>query len=184
MTMEKIKTPQDILDFMNKNIKYGWLDINNEEHIGNMKNFRKLYRTSTLEETLKHGIGTCIEQVMLMKYLLDRINIKNKMFCTRIYEGKDFNDLESEEHMHCFILYYDSGKVFQIEHPNWERIGIYEFNSEEEAIKEINDYYVKMAQGKSRPVTEFYEVQPNISFKEFNEYINSLDDRNKVIKKA
>lgn len=175
--MDNIKTPQDILDFMNENIKYGWLDINNEEHIGNMKNFRKLYRTSTLEETLEHGIGTCIEQVMLMKYLLDKINMPNKMFCTRIYEGKDFNNLEAEEHMHCFILYYDKNKVFQIEHPNWERIGIYEFNSEKEAIKEINDYYIEMAEGKARPVTEFFEVQPNISFKEFNEYINSLDKK-------
>ena len=182
MTRDNIKTPQDVLEFMKDNIKYGWLDINNEKHIGNMKNFRRLYRTSTLDETLKYGIGTCIEQVWLMKSLLDEINIPNKMFCTRIYEGKDFNDLEAEEHMHCFILYYYDNKVFQIEHPNWEKVGIYEFDLEEIAIKEINDYYVKMAEGKSRPVTEFYEVQPNLSFKEFNEYINSLDEENKSIK--
>ena len=41
-----------------------------------------------------------------------------------------------------------------------------------------------MAEGKSHPVTEFYEVQPNLSFKEFNEYINSLDDNNKIISKV
>ena len=56
MTIDSIKSPEDILTFMNENIKYGWLDINGEEHIGNMKNFRKLYRTSTIEETLYHGI--------------------------------------------------------------------------------------------------------------------------------
>lgn len=28
-----------------------------------------------------------------------------------------------------------NNKVYQIEHPNWERIGIYEFDSEEAAIK-------------------------------------------------
>ena len=182
MEMEKIKSPEDILSFMNENIKYGWLDISNEEHIGNMKNFRKLYRTSTTEEVLVHGIGTCIEQVKLMSELLNRIDIPNKMFCTRVYEGKDFNNLEAEEHLHCFLLYYIDNKVFQLEHPNWERAGIYEFDSEEEAIKEINDYYVKMAEGKSRPVTEFYEVEPNLSFKEFNVYINSLDERVKTIK--
>lgn len=180
MKLEEIKTPQDILKFMDEKIKYGWLDINNEEHIENMKNFRKLYRTSTVNETLEHGIGTCIEQVKLMSELLNKINIPNKMFCTRVYEGKDFNNLEEEEHMHCFVLYYIDNKVFQIEHPNWEKIGIYEFNSEEEAIKEINDYYVKMAEGKSRPVTEFYDVEPNLSFKEFNEYINSLDYKAKT----
>ena len=112
-----------------------------------------------------------------MSELLNMIDIPNKMFCTRVYEGSDFNNLEAEEHMHCFVLYYIGNKVFQIEHPNWERVGIYEFNSEEEAIKEINDYYVNMTGGKPRPVTQFYEVEPNLSFKEFNEYINSLDNK-------
>ena len=175
MKLENIKTPNDILEFMDENIKYGWLDINGNEHIGNMKDFRKLYRTSSIEETLEHKIGTCIEQVYLMKYLLDKLKIKNKMFCTRIYEPNDFNDLEKEEYMHCFVLYYLDNKVYQIEHPNWERIGIYEFDTEEEAIDSINDYYIKMSGGINRPITEYYEVIPNISFKEFNNYINSLD---------
>ena len=180
MTMNEIKTPNDILTFMNENIVYGWLDIYNQEHIKTMKDFRKLYRTSSIDEILEHKIGTCIEQVYLMHILLDKINIPTKMFCTRVYEGKDFNDLEAEEHMHCFILYYLNDKVFQIEHPNFEKIGIYEYSSEEDAIKEINEYYVKMSKGKSRPVTEFYEVMPNISFKDFNEYINSLDKKYRI----
>lgn len=179
MTLEELKTPKDILSFMNDNIKYGWLDINNKEHIGNMKEFRRLYRTSSIDEVLNHGIGTCIEQVYLMSFLLTKINIKNKMFCTRIYEGEDFNDLDSDEHMHCFLLYYIDGKVFQIEHPNWERIGIYEYESEEDAINKINAIYIKMSGGKARPVTEFFEVEKGLSFKEFNRYINSLDKSTK-----
>ena len=176
MTIENIKTPEDILEFMKKNVKYGWLDINNNEHIGNMKDFRRLYRTSTIKETLEHGIGTCIEQVKLISELLNTIGIPNKMFCTRIYEGKDFNNLDAEEHMHCFVLYDLNNKVYQIEHPNWEKVGIYEFNSYDEAIDKINKYYIEMVDGTSRPVTEFYDVEANLSFKEFNEYINSLDD--------
>ena len=131
MTIDSIKTPEDILEFMIENIFYGWIDINNEEHYASMKDFRKLYRTATIEETLKYGLGTCIDQVYLMKHLLDKIYIPNKMFCTRVYEGKDFNNLEEEEHMHCFILYYLNDKVYQLEHPNVDRIGIYKFNSEE-----------------------------------------------------
>ena len=181
MNICDIKTPEDILKFMKENIKYGWLDINNQEHIGNMKDFRRLYRTSTIEEVLSHGIGTCIEQVYLMHYLLDLLEIPNKMFCTRIYEWKDFNDLDAEEHMHCFVLYYINGKVYQIEHPNWEKVGIYEFDNEEKALKEINDYYVKMVDGKARPITEYFEVVPNISFKDFNNYINKLDDEKIII---
>ncbi len=177
MEIESIKTPKDILDYMNEHIKYGWIDINGDKHIRNMKNFRSLYRTSSIDEIIKSGLGTCIEQVYLMSNLLSRINIPNKMFCTRIYEGKDFNDMDAEEHMHCFVLYYLDNKVYHIEHPNWYKIGIYEYSSEEEAIKKINDYYIELSGGIPRPVTQFYEVKPNISFKEFNNYINSLDER-------
>ena len=34
-----------------------------------------------------------------------------------------------------------------------------------------------MAEGKSRPITEFFEVEPNLSFKEFNNHINELDEK-------
>ena len=70
MNIEDIKNKEDILKYMIDNIKYGWLDINNEIHIGNMKNFRKLYRTMSIDDILSHGIGTCIEQVNLIHYLL------------------------------------------------------------------------------------------------------------------
>lgn len=175
MEIKDIKTPNDILEYMKGHIKYGWLDINNEEHVGNMKNFRRLYRISSIEETITHGLGTCIEQVYLMHTLLDNLGIKNKMFCTRVYEKDDFNDLDQDEHMHCFVLYYQDDKVYQIEHPNWEKVGIYDFENEEKAIKEINNYYEKMANGISRPVTEFFEVEPGLSFQQFNAYINGLD---------
>lgn len=175
MSIEDVKNPEDVLNYMKDNISYGWKDFSNYNHIGNMKNFRRLYRTSSLEETLENKFGTCIEQVNLMNYLLNKIGMKTKMFCTRIYEGKDFNNLDEDEHMHCFVLYYLNNHVYHIEHPNWERVGIYEYDSEEDAIKSINNYYVSMSGGKPRPVTEFFEVEKGLSFKEFNEYINNLD---------
>jgi len=49
MTIDEIKTPEDILSFMNENKEYGWLDINNIEHIKTMKNFRRIYRISSPE---------------------------------------------------------------------------------------------------------------------------------------
>ena len=173
--ISNIKTIEDVLTFMKSNIRYGWLDINNEIHIGNMKGFRRLYRTLSIEEILEFGIGTCIDQVKLMNYLLNKANIKNKMFATRIYEPNDFNKPDEQEHMHCFILCYIEGKVYHIEHPNFYRIGIYEYESELEALTKINKYYVDLSGGISRPITEFYKIESNISFKEFNNYVNDLD---------
>jgi adenylate kinase family enzyme len=182
ISIDEIRTPEDILKYLMENISYGWLDNGGHEHIGNMKNFRRLYKTSSLDEILQHNIGTCIEQVNLMHHLLTKIGVKSKMFCTRIYENESFDELDSDEHMHCFILYYLDDKVYQIEHPNREKIGIHEYNSEEEAISSINKYYVELSGGISRPVTEFFEVPSGLSFKEFNLYINNLDKNKKLQK--
>ena len=143
MNLENIKTAKDVYEFMDKNIEYGWIDYNGNKHLNTMKEFRRLYRTLSIEEILNYKIGTCIEQVYLMHYLLDKLNIKNKMFCCRIFEPDDYGNLEEEEHMHCFLLYYENEKVYHMEHPNFEKKGIYEYNSENEAINTIVDYYIK-----------------------------------------
>lgn len=173
INMINIKTPSDILNYMD-NIEYGYIDLNGEKHINSLKGFRKNYRTLSIEQILEYKIGTCIEQVLLMHELLNTLNIKNKMFCTRIYECGEIND-DQEKHLHCFILYYNETGVHQIEHPNGERKGIYDFTDENNAIEEINKIYIEMSGGVSRPVTEYFDVKPGLSFKEFNDYINSLD---------
>lgn len=60
--IKKVKTMEDVLTFMKENIRYGWIDINNDKHVGNIKDFRRIYRTSSIEETLSNGIGTCINK--------------------------------------------------------------------------------------------------------------------------
>lgn len=174
MKLNEIKTSKDVYQFIDDNIAYGWIDINNQQHLNTMKEFRRIYRTMSIEEILKYKLGTCIEQVNLMHYLLNKINVKNKMYCCRIFEPDDYGNLEEEEHMHCFILYYENGEVYHMEHPNLDRKGIYEYNSESEAIKAIVDYYIELRGGKESPTKEFFEVPVGISFKEFNKYINHV----------
>ena len=76
--------------------------------------------------------------------------------------------------MHCFVLFFENGKVYHMEHPNFDNKGIFEYNSEEEAIHAIVDYYIKLRGGKDSPTKEFYEVPVGISFQEFNKYINHV----------
>lgn len=168
----QIKTPEDVYAWIDENIQYGWLDIEGHEHIGEMKNFRKLYRTMSLDEIFAYKIGTCIEQVAVMKFLLDKINVKNKMFCCRIYEPDDYGNLEEDEHMHCFVLFYKDDRVYHLEHPNFEKKGIYVYETEEEAMKAIVDYYIELRGGKESPTTQFYEVPEGLSFQGFNAFIN------------
>ena len=173
MRIDEIENKEDILKYMNSNIEYGWIDKYGEKHIKTMKEFRRIYLTLSIEDTIKIGIGTCIEQVRLMKYLCDKIGLKSKMYCTRIYEDNNFNDLDAEEHMHWFLLVFENDKVYHKENPNFERIGIYTYENENQAINTINEYYINLSGGIARPVTEFFEVEPGLTFKEFNNYINN-----------
>lgn len=174
MKIEQIKTTQDVYEFIDENIEYGWVDYNGEKHIKTMKDFRKMYRTLSIEQILDVKLGTCIDQVWLMHYLLDKISVKNKMYCCRIFEPDDYGNLEEEEHMHCFVLYFENGKVYHMEHPNFDRKGIYEYNTEKEAVDSIVNYYIELRGGKDSPTKEFFEVKPGISFQEFNKYINNV----------
>ena len=188
MRLNEVKTVLDILSYLDENISYGWIGIDGEKRINSMENFRKYYRTMSLESVINNGVGTCIEQVYLIKYFLDKMNIKSKMFCTRVYEDETFNKMNEPERMHCFIIFFLNKYVFQIEHPNSERKGIYIFKDEKEKKKKISKIYEEMTKyeyktkglkrkGKTRKVTEFYEVKSGLSYKEFNLYINSLDER-------
>lgn len=177
MDFNSIKTPEDVYAWIDENIRYGWLDREGNRHIDEMKNFRRLYRTMSLEEILIHKIGTCVEQAALIHFLLDKIKIENKMFCCRIYEPDDYGNLEEDEHMHCFVLFYRNGKVYHLEHPNFEKKGIYEYNTEKEAMRTIVDYYIKLRGGKESPTTQFFEVPEGLSFKDFNAFINNQPDR-------
>lgn len=174
MTLDEINTSQDIFQYMNENIDYGWIDCNGEKHLNTMKDFRRLYRTISIDDIFKYKLGTCIDQVFLMHFLFNKINLKNKMFCCRIFEPDDYGNLEEDEHMHCFILFYENNKVYHMEHPNFDRKGIYEYNSENDAITSIVNYYIELRGGKDSPTKEFFDVPVGISFSEFNKYINHL----------
>ncbi|MDE5931963.1 MAG: transglutaminase domain-containing protein [Lachnospiraceae bacterium] len=177
MDLSSIKTPEDVYVWIDENIQYGWLDREGHKHIDEMKNFRQLYRTMSLEEVFAYKMGTCIEQVALIHFLLDKIKIESKMFCCRIYEPDDYGNLEEEEHMHCFVLFYRNGKVYHLEHPNHEKKGIYEYETEKDAMRTIVDYYIQLRGGKESPTTQFMEVPEGISFKEFNAFINNQPEK-------
>ena len=76
--LPELQTVEDIYRWIDENIAYGWQDKDGGTHTSEMKDFRRLYRTMSVTETLRQKIGTCIEQVALMHELLDAIGIPNQ----------------------------------------------------------------------------------------------------------
>ncbi len=171
MKIYDIKSPEELLEFMNNNIRYGWLDNENNEHIDTMKQFRKLYRTLSLGEMLVNKLGTCIEQTYLEIIVMENLGIEYKAYCLRSYED---NPRIVEPKMHCFLIYTQKGKWYHFEHSNPEVRGIHEYNTEEEAMKDILTYYQKRDKGRTRQLLEIKEVPAGLSWQEWNTYLDEL----------
>lgn len=126
----KITNAQELMNFMNKYILYGWKNINNEIHLSNLKNIKTEYKVNTLDEILTYGLGTCIEQVKLEKDFFDKQNIENKIYC-EVSPSKDENE------MHAFLLYKENDKWYHFEHSDKSKRGIHEYKNINDALENI-----------------------------------------------
>lgn len=171
MIIYDLKSPEELLEFMNENIRYGWLDDNNNEHIDTMKQFRKLYRTLSLDEMLTNKLGTCIEQTYLEIIVMENLGIEYKAYCLRSYED---DPRIVEPKMHCFLIYNKDNKWYHFEHSNPDVRGIHEYKTYEETMRDILEYYQKRDKGKTRQLLEIKEVPTGLSWQEWNEYLDKL----------
>lgn len=192
MTIENIKTPEDILEYMKENIKYGFIDNNQNIYPDNDKDwdnsFSEHYQLQISSNLLKTKYGVCWDQVELERYLLKKINIKSKSYFIVEYDGKQYPT-------HTFIVINDNNKYYWFEH-SWEpHRGIYEFNSLNELLLDVNDKFKKMLINKkistddiiiyeyeeptkSLNCLEFYQHCEQGKIVSYNDYIfsNNFDD--------
>lgn len=123
--LKEVKTPQELMEFMNENIKYGWIGKDNNIRISSIEDFRTQYRMASMEEILENGIGICFEQVELERKFFNDKNIKTKTYS--IYTS----------HMAHAFLYYkiDDILYYKFEHSSLKCRGIFEYKSENELLK-------------------------------------------------
>lgn len=167
---DNIETPSELMDYMNKNIIYGWVDTENKQHIGNLKGIRECYRINSLDTTLSLQIGTCIEQAKFIRYFLERMGFKTKLYCRRRYENEENPDEDVK--MHCFVLFEYKGNWYHFEHSNFPKRGIHEYSNLEEFIEDALDLNDK---DDIRVLTEIPDIPDGLTFLEFNRYVNSFE---------
>lgn len=170
-----IQTPNELMDYMNLNIVYGWVDHYQNIHENNLRGVRNLYRTSSIDEILITKVGTCIEQAKLIQFFLNYMKIENKLYCYRKYETDE--SLDEKVKMHCFVLYHNQGKWFHFEHTNSLNRGIHPYETLEAAIEaEINRH----EPDDIRQLSEIPEIPDGLTFLEFNQYVNQFSTIKKI----
>ena len=165
-----IETPYELMDYLDKNVVYGWLDRQEIFHGDVGEDFRENYRTGSLEQILQSKVGTCIEQAKLIKTFFDKIGLESKIFCRRKYEDEETPKEKTK--MHCFVLFSRDDKWYHFEHSNVAARGIHEYSTLEEALQAENS---KRHPSDVRVLTEIPDIPSGLSFEEFNCYVNSFD---------
>jgi len=165
-----IKNVNELMEFMNNNITYGWLDKNGRKHLNNLKGFRENYHISSIKEILRSGLGTCIEQAKMIKSTFDMLGIESKLYCHRSYENEE--NFNKEVRMHCFLLFKEGDNWYHFEHSNRPKRGIHKYKNIEEAINSITSGY---EENDIRFLTEIPDIPDGLTFMEFNRYVNQFN---------
>lgn len=124
-----------IMDILNK-IEYGWIDKNNNKYTGVNNLFSDNYILQSPEQVLKNKVGVCWDQVELERYLFEKENINFNTYFIVHYDNDKCPT-------HTFLIYKANNKYYWFEH-SWEKFrGIYKYNSESKALKDIKEKFIK-----------------------------------------
>ncbi len=144
MKFDEIKTPFELLDYMQKNIKYGFVsndgNIYDDPASAEYKNdwYSKCI-VQDAESILKTKYGTCWDQVELERKWFEENNYKY----TTIYIWFEINKPGSWP-THTFLVYEENDKYFWFEHAFYDYQGIHEFSSIEEVINKVKQAQLNM----------------------------------------
>ena len=166
---EKIKTPDELMTFLEQNINYGWIDKNGKKFLNTLTKVREKSILSSMDDVFKTGLATCAETSKLIKTCLDRLGYTTKLYSYRAYETED--NFDKTIKMHCFVLYKKENKWCHFEYSMTPIKGQTVYKTLEEALTKITSMWNK----NERELAEIDDIPEHITFKEFNLYINSCD---------
>lgn len=192
MDLDNIKSPEELYQYMDNNIKYG-LTIDNKVYEWDLNGeFQYIcqtkWRLQSSDELIKTGYGHCWDQVELER---DWFQINN-------YEYKTFFicflfDYDNTYPTHSYLIYKDKTKnrYYYFEHADSNNKGIFEFDSYEEAIKYQLEKYLKNVRKNNivnkeelmhLHIYEFDKPKTNINQKEYlNHILSSLDITDRIM---
>ena len=147
--LDMIKSPEELLQFMNNNIKYGFVGKNGKKYTNmyspDWNDWYQVCYVQNARDVLNSKIGTCWDQVELERAWFEKNNYAFKTIFIW-FEVYGENDLPS----HTFLIYEKDGKYYWFEHAFESFKGIHEFNSEHEAIEFVKEKQFEFALKNSK----------------------------------
>lgn len=180
----KINTPQELLEFMSKNIFYGYLGKSGRVYQYNDPDFNSRWENEYVledaNEVLKNKVGNCWDQV----------EFERSWFLSHNYEIKTFFEIVNLDYpndypSHSFLAYKENDKWYWFENADYNNQGIHSFNSLDELIdfeyqkylELLHSFNIKEEEIKNIILKEFDKPKSNISFKEYLEHVLNSEVR-------
>lgn len=179
----KITSPEELLEFMDKNIRYGIKDDNGKVYEWNMDSFQEACETKWKFKNginvLKSGYGHCWDQV----------EIERDWFTKHSYEFKTlfiFFDNDIAPYVcHTYLVYKDKKDDTWnwFEHADEANKGIHKLATLEDAILAQREAIIKFNQSIGLPITDdiintirIYEYTPPKIGCSNQEYLDNISD--------
>lgn len=152
--ISELETPQDVYDFIKKNVSYAEFD-----------------KLMTPDEVLQKGKGSCHDQAQLAKELLGKIG---KNVALHFFIALRPNDPVGGN-THTFVTYKEDNKIVWFE-TSWDGAnGIRKYDSMNQLKSDLFKYHMKTSYGKKYPELEFEivgnKVKPGM---DLGEYVNAM----------
>ena len=181
--VEKVKTPQELLDYMSRYIKYSYAS---EEKVCPFydknfdKDFDKEYLLQSPEQLLNSQHGVCWDQAELERDWFLKKGYKPKLFFVMFAIEKE-NNLPT----HTFLVYQEEDKYYWFENSWGSQRGIHKYDNLELLIEDVKEKHFldsKKAgelESEDRDKIKFYEYEKPEKFSynpaQFIESIVSLN---------
>ncbi len=189
MKYSDIKTPEQLLKYMDENIKYGFVDDSGKEYVPwNNLEFQEgcqtKWRLSSPKRLIKVGYGHCWDQVELERDWFKTHNYNFKTFY--IWFELPYNNSYST---HTYLVFERNGKYYYFEHSDSNNRGIHEFESYQEAIHYQKEKHIEHNKQRN-PINEeilsclhIYEYDTPIYGCTMNEFIDAILENAKEVGK-
>ena len=164
--LEKIKTPEELLDFMSNNINYGYLGKNGRVYHYDDSDFNldwhEQYILESKDDILENLYGNCWDQVELERdwFTKHKYNFKT-IFIWFLF------DYENSYSTHTTLIYQDkqTNDYCLFEHADFENKGIHHFKTYQDAIKWEYDKHIEYNKKQGNPINE--EILKHIHIYEY-----------------
>ncbi len=178
----KIKKPEQLLEFMSENIRYGFVDKDKNTYDSNSPEWdkwRDICIVQTGKQILETKVGTCWDQVEL-----ERLWFEKHKYDIKTYFIWFEVDYENKFPSHTFLLYKKKDKWYWFENAFEACRGIHEFKNKKEAINEVINKHLEyaiengLATKQDKRLITLYEYN-RIKASTVNEYLEQVT-KNKI----